>query len=192
MLAAGLPDAWEALRQVRRIGQGHGRITKRAMAPIPRSRLAARLGDLAANKNDLERAVIEYATAFTLPGPGMDPAHLEEVRRKLGSCYIALHQSEKGLGDLRLLPATTNLCASAFAPPFQGLCASRSPNLHDPFAYVLERMDGSPLPACRLPRQNFGAGVLGHLVRPLPDGRQVPRGAWRRTSAMSPPSCSWP
>jgi len=109
----------------------------------PSPQLAARLGDLAAKKNDLERALDEYATAFAFPGPGIDPAQREEVRRKLGSCYLALHQSEKGLGDLVLTRYDT--LVRALAPRFQD---SRQPNanLRDAFAYVLKRTDGSPLP----------------------------------------------
>ena len=75
---------------------------EKSYAAYPSQQLAERLGDLAAKKNDLERALNEYATAFAFPGPGLDPSHREEVRRKLGSCYVALHQSEKGLGDLVL------------------------------------------------------------------------------------------
>ena len=115
---------------------------EKSYAAYPSQQLAERLGDLAAKKNDLERALNEYATAFAFPGPGTDPSHREEVRRKLGSCYVALHQSEKGLGDLVL--ARYDELVRALAPRFQD---SRQPNanLRDPFAYVLERTDGSPL-----------------------------------------------
>jgi thiol-disulfide isomerase/thioredoxin len=115
---------------------------EKSYAAYPTQQLAERLGDLAAKENDLERALNEYATAFAFPGPGTDPSHREEVRRKLGSCYVALHQSEKGLGDLVL--ARYDELVRALAPRFQD---SRQPNanLRDPFAYVLERTDGSPL-----------------------------------------------
>jgi thiol-disulfide isomerase/thioredoxin/predicted negative regulator of RcsB-dependent stress response len=116
---------------------------EKSYAAYPSQQTAERLGDLAARKNDLERAVDAYATAFAFPGPGVDPAHREEVRRKLGSCYRALHASEKGLGDLVL--ARYDELVGALAPRFQD---SRQPNanLRDPFAYVLKRTDGSPLP----------------------------------------------
>jgi thiol-disulfide isomerase/thioredoxin len=115
---------------------------QKSYAAYPTQQLAERLGDLAAKKNDLERALNEYATAFAFPGPGTNPSHREEVRRKLGSCYVALHQSEKGLGDMVL--ARYDELVRALAPRFQD---SRQPNanLLDPFAYVLERTDGSPL-----------------------------------------------
>jgi thiol-disulfide isomerase/thioredoxin len=115
---------------------------EKSYAAYPSQQLAERLGDLAAKKNDLERALNEYATAFAFPGPGLDPTHREEVRRKLGSCYVALHQSEKGLGDMVL--ARYDELVRVLAPRFQD---SRQPNanLRDPFAYVLKRTDGSPL-----------------------------------------------
>jgi thiol-disulfide isomerase/thioredoxin len=116
---------------------------EKSYAAYPSQQAAERLGDLAAKKDDLERALDEYATAFAFPGPGLDPSHREEVRRKLGSCYRALHQSEKGLGDLVL--ARYDELVRTLAPRFQD---SRRPNanLRDPFAYVLKRTDGSPLP----------------------------------------------
>ncbi|MGA2609316.1 MAG: redoxin domain-containing protein [Terriglobia bacterium] len=115
---------------------------EKSYAAYPSQQLAERLGDLAAKKNDLERALNEYATAFAFPGPGLDPSHRDEVRRKLGSCYVALHQSEKGLGDLVL--TRYDELMRELAPQFQD---SRQPNanLRDPFAYVLKRTDGSPL-----------------------------------------------
>ena len=116
---------------------------EKSYAVYPSQQLAERLGDLAVKKNNLERAVDEYATAFAFPGPGLDPAQREELRRKLGSCYLALHRSEKGLGDMVL--ARYDALTRALAPRFQD---SGQPNaeVRDPFAYVLKRTDGSPLP----------------------------------------------
>jgi len=115
---------------------------EKSYAAYPSEHLAERLGDLAAKKNDLGRALNEYATAFAFPAPGIDPSHREEVRRKLGSCYVALHQSEEGLGDMVL--TRYDELMRELAPRFKD---SRQPiaNLKDPFAYVLERTDGSPL-----------------------------------------------
>jgi thiol-disulfide isomerase/thioredoxin len=115
---------------------------EKSYAAYPTQQLAERLGDLAAKKNDFERALNEYATAFAFPGPGLDPLHGEEVRWKLGSCYLALHQSEKGLGDLVL--ARYDELVRELAPRFQD-SPQPNANLRDPFAYVLERTDGSPL-----------------------------------------------
>jgi thiol-disulfide isomerase/thioredoxin len=116
---------------------------EKSYAVYPSRELAERLGDLAVKRNDLQRAVDEYATAFAFPGPGLDPAQHEELRRKLGSCYLALHRSEKGLGDLVL--ARYDELAVTLAPRFQN---SGQPNadVRDPFAFVLKRLDGSTLP----------------------------------------------
>jgi thiol-disulfide isomerase/thioredoxin len=115
---------------------------QKSYAAYPSAHLAERLGDLAAKQNDLERAVNEYATAFAFPGPGPDASHREEVRRKLGSCYVALHQSEKGLGDLVLTHYDELM--RELAPRFKD-SREVNANLRDPFAFVLERTDGSPL-----------------------------------------------
>jgi len=115
---------------------------QKSYAAYPSPQLAERLGDLAAKKNNLARALDDYATAFAFPGPGLDPSQREEVRRKLGNCYVALHASEKGLGDLLL--ARYDELERTLASRFQD---SRHPNanLLDPFAYVLKRPDGSSL-----------------------------------------------
>jgi thiol-disulfide isomerase/thioredoxin len=115
---------------------------EKSYAAYPSAQVAERLGDLAVKKNDLARAVNEYATAFAFPSPSLDPMHRQEVRRKLGSCFVALHHSENGLGDLVL--ARNDELMRELAPRFR---ESRSANadLKDPFAYVLERTDGSPL-----------------------------------------------
>jgi thiol-disulfide isomerase/thioredoxin len=115
---------------------------QKSYAAYPSSQLAERLGDLAAKKNDLGRALDDYATAFAFPGPGLDPSQREEVRRKLGSCYVALHASEKGLGDLLL--ARYDELERTLAPRFQDSRQANA-NLRDPFAFVLKRPDGTSL-----------------------------------------------
>ena len=115
---------------------------QKSYAAYPSSQLAERLGDLAAKKNDLGRALDDYATAFAFPGPGLDPSQREEVRRKLGSCYVALHASEKGLGDLVL--ARYDELERTLAPRFQD-SRQLNANLRDPFAFVLKRPDGTSL-----------------------------------------------
>ena len=114
---------------------------EKSYATYPSQQLAERLGDLAVKKNDLKRAIDEYATAFAFPSS--DPGQREEVRRKLGSCYLALHPSEKGLGDLVL--ARYDELSRVLAPLFQD---TGQPNaeVRDPLAFVLKRTDGSPLP----------------------------------------------
>jgi thiol-disulfide isomerase/thioredoxin len=116
---------------------------QKSYAAYPSQQLAERLGDLAVKRSDLKRAVDEYATAFAFPGPVLDPAEREEIRRKLGSCYLALHRSEKGLGDLVL--TRYDELTRAFAPLLQD-SGQPNANVRDPLAFVLKRTDGSPLP----------------------------------------------
>jgi thiol-disulfide isomerase/thioredoxin len=115
---------------------------EKSYAAFPSGQVAERLGDLAAKQNDFERAVNEYATAFVFPDSSPDPLRRQQIRMKLGSCYVALHHSEKGLGDL-LLARNDEIMGELSLR----LRDSRQPNAHatDPFAYVLERTDGSSL-----------------------------------------------
>jgi thiol-disulfide isomerase/thioredoxin len=108
----------------------------------PSAQVAERLGDLAAKKNDVDGAIRYYGTAFAFPEKGSDPAHRDELRRKLGSFYVARHHSERGLGDLIL--ARYDELMGAIRSRFT---EQHSPNadLRDPFDFVVTRPDGSPI-----------------------------------------------
>ncbi len=113
---------------------------EKSYAAYPTSQVAERLGDLASKKGETDRAIDYYATAFAFPDQDADAAHRDQLRKKLGSAYLAEHQSQTGLGDLVLarydeLIHTLN---SRYA-------AKRLPNAdaRDPFDYVLQRLDGS-------------------------------------------------
>jgi thiol-disulfide isomerase/thioredoxin len=108
----------------------------------PTARVAEQLGDAASKKNDLTRAVDYYTTAFAFPERSSNPAHQQELRRKLGSAYMALHHSQKGLGELVL--ARYDALMQEFAGRFSGDLLSNT-GRRDPFEFVLERMDGAPL-----------------------------------------------
>lgn len=110
----------------------------------PTSLVAERLGDLAAKLGKNELAIDEYATAFAFPDKNVDPARRDQLRRKLGSLYVAKHHSEKGLGDLLLAHYDQLMLTlkSRFAPPDEANSGTR-----DPFDYVLKRPEG---PAVRL------------------------------------------
>jgi thiol-disulfide isomerase/thioredoxin len=108
----------------------------------PAARAAEHLGDVAAKQGDSTRAVDYYVTAFAFPEKDADSAHRQEIRRKLGSAYVALHHSEQGLGDLVLArydELMQQLGARFASEPAQN--AGR----RDPFDFVLERPDGKPL-----------------------------------------------
>ena len=116
---------------------------EKSYATYPTARVAEQLGDAALKKGDSARAADYYLTAFIFPDKSPDPAHRQEIRRKLGSLYVAQHHSESGLGDLVLSRY------DALIPQLAGRLSSGEPQnagRHDPFEFVLERMDGTPLP----------------------------------------------
>jgi len=103
---------------------------------------AEHLGDVLARLGETERAIDSYATAFAFPEKEADPARREQLRRKLGSLYLAQHPSEAGLGDL-ILKRYDELTRT-LAPRLKSQADSNA-NLQDPFEFVLERLDGSAI-----------------------------------------------
>jgi thiol-disulfide isomerase/thioredoxin len=108
----------------------------------PSARTAEALGDVASAQGDAARALDYYLTAFAFPQKDPDLEHRPEVRRKLGSAYVARYGSSKGLGDLALARSDELMEQMAGR-----LSSSTSENAgrRDPFDYVLKRTDGSPL-----------------------------------------------
>ena len=115
---------------------------EKSLAIYPTAEVAERLGDLAMQRNETDRAIDAYATAFTIPDKRMEPARREQIRRKLGSAYLSKHHTEKGLGDLIL--ARYDELASSLATRFraEGKAGQES---RDPSEFVLQRLDGSEL-----------------------------------------------
>jgi len=116
---------------------------EKSYAAYATARVAEQLGDVASIKGDSARAMDYYLTAFAFPGKTPDPDHRQEVRRKLGSLYVAQHHSEAGLGDLVLSRYDTLM--PQLAARFSG-DQPENAGLQDPFKFVLERADGTPLP----------------------------------------------
>jgi len=116
---------------------------EKSYATYPTARVAELLGDAALKKGDSARALDYYLSAFVFPDKTPDPARHQEVRRKLGSLYVAQHHSEKGLGDLVL--ARYDALMPQIAERYSG-DQPQNAGRHDPFEYVLERMDGTSLP----------------------------------------------
>jgi thiol-disulfide isomerase/thioredoxin len=116
---------------------------EKSYATFATARLAEQLGDDALKKGDSTRAMDYYLTAFVFPDQGVDAAHRQEIRRKLGSLYVAQHHSKKGLGDLVL--ARYDTLMAEIAERFSG---DHSPNSErsNPFDFVLEQTDGQSLP----------------------------------------------
>ncbi len=115
---------------------------ERSLEAYPTAQVAERLGDAASKMGETERAIEYYATAFAFPDKSLDPAHRDEIRKKLGSAYIAKHQSEVGLGDL-ILARYDELTRQLQSR----LAARRKSNadVRDPSEFVLERLDGSQM-----------------------------------------------
>jgi thiol-disulfide isomerase/thioredoxin len=111
-----------------------------SLAIYPSAPVAEALGDLAAQRGETERAIDAYATAFAFPDKTLDASRRDQLRKKLGSVYVAKYQSEKGLGDL-ILARYDELIRSLKSR----LAAGGKPNagLRDPFEFVLQRLDGS-------------------------------------------------
>lgn len=116
---------------------------KKSYEVYPTSRVAEQLGDAVLKKGDSAQALDYYLTAFAFPGKTSDPEHRREVRRKLGSVYLQQHGSDDGLGNLVLARYD-----SLNAQLADRLSADNPQNAghHDPFEFVLENLDGTPLP----------------------------------------------
>jgi thiol-disulfide isomerase/thioredoxin len=104
------------------------------------AQVAERLGDVALASGDTDRAIRAYATAFAFPEKGMDPADRDRLRSKLGSAYVAKHQTEAGLGDL-ILARYDELVASLRPRLHTGVQANTG--VRDPYDFVLRRLDGA-------------------------------------------------
>ncbi len=115
---------------------------EKSYAAYPTAQVAERLGDLASQKGQTDRAIDYYATAFAFPEKGGDPTRRNQLRRKLGSSYVAKHQSEKGLGDLILARYDELIQDLRFRFPQQN---TPNPEARDPFEYILGRPEGPPL-----------------------------------------------
>ncbi len=115
---------------------------EKSYAAYPSSSVAERLGDLAAKKGEADRAIDYYATAFAFPEPGADPARKEELRKKLGSAYLARHHSEQGLGDLIL--ARYDELSRSLASRLKANGRTNA-GAREPSDVVLQKLDGSPL-----------------------------------------------
>lgn len=115
---------------------------EKSLAAYPTAQVAEELGDAAMQLGEAERAIDAYATAFIIPDKRIDEARRDVIRKKLGSAYLAKYHSEKGLGDLIL--ARYDEWVRSFPERFAG---TGRPNrdARDPYDFVLERLDGSPL-----------------------------------------------
>jgi thiol-disulfide isomerase/thioredoxin len=107
----------------------------------PTALAAEKLGEIAELEGDSRKAIEEYTRAFVAPdsGPGPKPDR-HEIREQLGNVWRAVHGSEQGLGDA-ILAAYDQLAPSAATPS----AAATNQNAKDPFAFVVRRLDGTPM-----------------------------------------------
>ena len=115
---------------------------QKSLAIYPTAEVAERLGDVAMQRSETDRAIDAYATAFVFPDKRTDPARQGQIRRKLGSAYILKCQSEKGLGELILArydELVTSLAARVKTETKPGAQS------HDPDEFILQRLEGSDL-----------------------------------------------
>ena len=115
---------------------------ERSLAAYPSPLVAEQLGDVALNKGDTDRAIDAYLTAFAIPDKRVEPARRDQVRKKLGSAYVARHQSESGLGDLAL--ARYDELMRTLSARFNSQGNPRA-ETRDPLDYPLQKLDGSPV-----------------------------------------------
>ncbi len=110
----------------------------------PNALAAKSLGEVAELRGDFGGAIEEYVQAFTLPESG--PAgnvNRQDVLRELGNTWRQVHGSEQGLGDA-ILAAYGR--AALPSPAGRSTSAARNKDAKDVFAFLVRRLDGSPLP----------------------------------------------
>ena len=114
----------------------------------PNALAAEKLGEIAEMRNDPKTAIEEYTRAFALPESGPAGAmDRRDVRRKLGNVWRRVHGSEQGLGDAILAAYDrTSQVPTSSVPD----AAARNKDAKDFFAFVVRRLDGTPLPLAPL------------------------------------------
>jgi thiol-disulfide isomerase/thioredoxin len=114
----------------------------------PNALAAEKLGEIAEMRNDPKTAIEEYTRAFALPESGPAGAvDRRDVRRKLGNVWRRVHGSEQGLGDAILAAYDRTSQAPTSSVPD---AAARNKDAKDFFAFVVRRLDGTPLPLAPL------------------------------------------
>jgi thiol-disulfide isomerase/thioredoxin len=113
----------------------------------PSALAAEALGEIAELHQDFNQAIEQYSRAFVLPETGpAGTVDRRDLRLKLGNVWRQAHGSDQGLGA-GILAAFDSL--SAPSSPTQKP-AARNDGAADTFAFVLRRMDGTPMPLAPL------------------------------------------
>ena len=136
----------------------------------PSAGAAAKLGELAELRKDLQAAITQYGRAFVLADSPNANVNRREVRQKLGNVWRLAHGSDDGLGDYLL--GIFDEIGKASAPA----AAPRNAGVKDPLQFQLRKApEGTPVPLANFRGKilvvNFWATWCGpcHLVAPLFD-----------------------
>ncbi len=112
-------------------------------AAQPNALAAKLLGEIAEMRKDSASAIEEYTLAFVLPENG--PAGRVDrraVRQELGNVWRQVHGSDQGLGEAILAAYDrAGVPADSAARP-----ADRNKDAKDAYAFVVRRLDGTPMP----------------------------------------------
>ena len=105
-------------------------------AILPSAGAAAKLGEIAELRKDLNASIQQYARAFALATDPSGSLGRIELRKKLGNVWRLAHGSEDGLGDYLL--HSFDEVAAGTAPPRQ----VRNSGLKHPYEFVLRKIPG--------------------------------------------------
>jgi thiol-disulfide isomerase/thioredoxin len=109
----------------------------------PNALATEKLGEIAEIRSDPKTAIEEYTRAFALPESGpAGSVDRRDVRRKLGNVWRQVHGSEQGLGDAILAAYDRASQAPTSSGPDP---AARNKDARDFFAFVVRRLEGTPL-----------------------------------------------
>ncbi len=106
-------------------------------ALLPTSGAAAKLGEIAELRKDLNTSIQQYARAFALATDSAGSLGRSELRKKIGNAWRLAHGSEDGLGEY-LLHSFDEVSAS-LAPPKP----VRNAGLKHPYEFTLRKIPGS-------------------------------------------------
>jgi thiol-disulfide isomerase/thioredoxin len=107
-------------------------------ALLPNATAAEKLGTIAELNKDLNKAIEQYAIAFSLTDGTNGSSSRPDLRKKIGNVWRLAHGSEDGLGDYLLHAFDTSTAAATPSKP------ARNPDGKEPYDFVLRRVtDGT-------------------------------------------------
>lgn len=108
-------------------------------AVLPTVGAAAKLGEIAELRKDLNTSIKQYARAYALAGEATGSLGRAELRKKIGNAWRLAHGSEDGLGDYLLHSFDEVTASLAPTKPV------RNSGLKNPYEFTLRKApDGGP------------------------------------------------